>query len=90
MVNLASNEYIKVVKRQLVEGKFVDCVFKEVRGGSARVIGLAAKRARGMMARFICQERVTDIEGLRGFASAGYVYQPRTSSEAVLEFHRTS
>ncbi len=90
VVNLASNEYIKVVKRDALEARFVDCVFKEVRGGQAKVVGLAAKRARGMMARFICSERISKVEDLKSFDRAGYSFQARTSTEDVLEFHRAS
>lgn len=90
VVNLASNEYIKAVKRAELRGKFVDCVFKEVRGGTAKVVGLSAKRARGMMARFICQERLTRVEELQNFSAAGYQFQPGTSSNSVLEFHRAA
>ena len=90
VVNLASNEYIKSVKRDQLSAPFVDCVFKEVRGGQAKVMGLAAKRARGMMARFMCQERVTKIEQLKDFGAGGYEFQPKSSSASVLEFHRAS
>ena len=90
VVNLASNEYIKSVKRETLQGTFVDCIFKEVRGGTARVIGLSAKRARGMMARFICTERASSLDDLKAFSAAGYTYQPKHSSEHALEFHRTA
>jgi cytoplasmic iron level regulating protein YaaA (DUF328/UPF0246 family) len=90
VVNLASNEYIKSVKPEKLSARFVHCVFKEVRGGHAKVVGLSAKRARGMMARFICQRRVGDVEGLRGFDEAGYRFQAKHSTDQVLEFHRES
>jgi hypothetical protein len=88
VVNLASNEYIKSVKPEKLSGRFVHCVFKEVRGGHAKVVGLTAKRARGMMARFICQRRVKDLDGLRDFDEAGYRYRPEHSTDEALEFHR--
>jgi cytoplasmic iron level regulating protein YaaA (DUF328/UPF0246 family) len=90
VVNLASNEYIKAVKREDLRGTFVECSFKEVRGGTARVIGLSAKRARGMMARFICTERAKKLDDLKEFSASGYRYQPKHSSQHALEFHRVA
>lgn len=90
VINLASNEYIKAVKREGLRGTFVDCVFKEVKGGTPRVVGLNAKRARGMMARFICTERASKLDDLKQFSAAGYSFQPQHSSEHVLEFHRAA
>jgi len=90
VINLASNEYIKSVKREALAGTFVDCVFKEVRGTTAKVVGLSAKRARGMMARFICTERAEKLDHLKEFSAAGYRYQPKHSSEHSLEFHRAA
>ena len=90
VVNLASNEYIKVVKREQLKARFVDCVFKEVRGIVARVVGMSAKRARGMMARFICEHRIHRVEQLKEFDSAGYQFKPDASTDDVLEFHRAA
>lgn len=90
VINLASNEYIKAVKRDVLRGTFIDCIFKEVRGGTARVVGLSAKRARGMMARFICTERASKLDDLKQFSAAGYLYQPKHSSDTALEFHRSA
>jgi cytoplasmic iron level regulating protein YaaA (DUF328/UPF0246 family) len=88
VVNLASKEYIKSVKTERLMVPFVECVFKEVRGGQAKVVGFSAKRARGMMARFICQQRPKKVQGLQDFDEAGYRFQPKHSTETVLEFHR--
>jgi cytoplasmic iron level regulating protein YaaA (DUF328/UPF0246 family) len=90
VVNLASNEYIKSVKPEKLDARFVHCVFKEVRGGHAKVVGLSAKRARGMMARFICQHRAKHVSELRDFDEAGYRFRPQHSTDDVLEFHRDS
>lgn len=90
VINLASNEYIKAVKREALSGTFIDCIFKEVKGGTPRVVGLSAKRARGMMARFICTERASKLDDLKQFSAAGYRYQPKHSSEHALEFHRAA
>ena len=71
VVNLASNEYFESVQKERLDARLVTCVFKEVKAGKAKVISFSAKRARGMMARFICEERITRVEDLKGFSSAG-------------------
>ena len=90
VINLASNEYIKAVKRDTLRGTFIDCIFKEVKAGTPRVVGLSAKWARGMMARFICTERASKLDDLKQFSAAGYRYQPKHSSDHALEFHRAA
>jgi len=90
VINLASNEYIKAVRRDGLAGTFIDCIFKEVKGGTPRVVGLSAKRARGMMARFICTERASKLDDLKQFSAAGYRFQPKYSSDHALEFHRAA
>ena len=88
VVNLASNEYFESVQKERLDARLVTCVFKEVKAGKAKVISFSAKRARGMMARFICEERITRVEDLKGFSSAGYRYNAKASSDDSLVFHR--
>lgn len=90
LVNLASNEYFRAVRPDKLEGRLITPVFKEVKGGVARVIGLMAKRARGMMARHIIQNRLTRPEDLRDFTAGGYRFMPELSDETRLEFHRAA
>lgn len=54
----------------------------------AKVIGFSAKRARGMMARYMIQNRIEDPEDLKSFNMAGYQFQPLLSSETEYQFHR--
>jgi cytoplasmic iron level regulating protein YaaA (DUF328/UPF0246 family) len=90
VVNLASNEYFNSVKKSRLNSRLVTCVFKEVRNGEARVFSFNAKRARGMMARFICERRPRKVDDLREFTSEGYRYDASSSTDDVLEFHRKS
>jgi cytoplasmic iron level regulating protein YaaA (DUF328/UPF0246 family) len=90
VVNLASNEYFSSVRLEALKPRLVTCVFKEVRGGQAKVVSFSAKRARGMMARFICEHRLTKVDTLKDFDTSGYVFQPKVSDESTLEFHRKS
>lgn len=88
LVNLASNEYFKAVKPKLLEGQVVTPVFKEIKGGQAKVIGLFAKRARGAMARFIIKNRLDKPEGMKDFTDMGYRFQPAQSNEKEWLFTR--
>ncbi len=88
LVNLASNEYFKAVKRKKLAVQVITPVFKEVKSGIAKVIGFSAKRARGMMARYLIQNRIEDPEELKKFDMAGYKFQPLLSTENEYQFHR--
>lgn len=79
LVNCASVEYFKVVDPKTLSGRIVTPVFKEERGGVAKVISFHAKRARGMMARYIVENQVRSVEGITGFNDAGYIYRPALS-----------
>ena len=89
VVNLASNEYFKSTGKTL-KANVITPAFKEDRGGDLKMIGFFAKKARGMMARFIIKNRITRIEDLHGFDDEGYVFQPKLSDENQLLFTRKS
>lgn len=72
VLNLASQEYFAAVKGQLSGLRVVDVDFREPGPGGPRFISFNAKRARGMMARWMCEHHVTDIEAMKGFDSGGY------------------
>ncbi len=75
VVNCASNEYFKAVKPKQLTVPVITPVFKEVKDNQARVIGLFAKQARGMMARHIIVNRLTSSEDLKSFKAGGYKYR---------------
>ncbi len=79
LINLASNEYYKSIKPKLIEGRIITPQFKEKKNGSYRMIGLFAKRARGMMSRYIITNRLQDPEDLKGFRSDGYRFSKQQS-----------
>ena len=58
LINLASIEYFKAVDRKTLKPKVITAVFKEVKDGTAKVIGFSAKKARGMMARHMIKNRI--------------------------------
>ena len=88
LVNLASEEYFKSVDVQAFKGRIVQCVFEDEKAGKYKIISFFAKRARGLMARWAIEHRVTTVEALRQFNAQGYVYVPSASSEDRLVFRR--
>ena len=89
VVNLASNEYNKVLDHKYFGDRLITCHFKENKDGKLKTIGLFAKRARGMMARFMIQNRIESPEGLKDFSEDGYMFSPENSSETELTFIRS-
>ncbi|MBL1234484.1 MAG: peroxide stress protein YaaA [Rhodobiaceae bacterium] len=79
LVNCASVEYFKAVDPKALAGRIVTPVFKEERGGVAKIVSFHAKRARGMMARFIIDHKVSTAEGITAFNEDGYIYRPKLS-----------
>jgi cytoplasmic iron level regulating protein YaaA (DUF328/UPF0246 family) len=88
VVNLASEEYWGVVDTKKLKSPVVQCVFKEIKNGKAAVISFLAKKARGMMARYIVQHRVETPAGLKKFDSAGYAFDAKASDEKMYVFSR--
>ncbi|MCB9787954.1 MAG: peroxide stress protein YaaA [Deltaproteobacteria bacterium] len=90
VVNCASVEYWKAVRPGLLAARTVTPVFKEAKDGQAKVVGFVAKRSRGLMARWIIQNRLEDPEALKSFREEDYVYQPEESTDSELVFVRPS
>jgi uncharacterized protein len=88
LLNLASTEYFGAVNPKAVPGGVITPVFKELRGNKAQIISFFAKRARGLMVRYIIDERLDKPEGLKDFAIDGYRYDPALSKPATLIFTR--
>lgn len=79
LVNLASNEYFKSVKSSKLDGQIVTPVFKDCKNGQYKIISFYAKKARGMMARYIIQNRLSEVSQLEQFDLAGYRFNPAMS-----------
>ncbi len=88
LVNLASNEYFKAIKPEKLIAPVVTPVFKEYKNGHLRVISFYAKKARGMMARFVILNRITKLEDLKEFKVGGYKYEPSESTDDRFVFIR--
>ncbi len=80
LVNLASQEYFKAIDKKMFNGRIVTPVFKEYKDNKYKVVGIHAKKARGMMTRFIITKRIEKTEDLKHFSSDGYHYDDNLSS----------
>ena len=89
LVNLASNEYFKAVKPQLIESSIITPVFKDFKNGKYKIISFYAKKARGMMVNYAIKHKITRAEELKNFASAGYRYADEFSDEKQWVFIRS-
>jgi len=88
IVNLASNEYWSAIDQRRLKCPVVQPVFKEIRAGKAQVISFLAKKARGVMARAIIENRWEKPDDLKGFSTDGYRYDPRASDDVTWVFSR--
>ncbi|WP_117233724.1 peroxide stress protein YaaA [Vibrio maerlii] len=88
LINLASNEYFKAVKPKNVDGQIITPVFKDCKNGQYKVISFYAKKARGMMVRYIIENRVESVADLTKFDTAGYYFVEEESTATELVFKR--
>lgn len=89
ILNLASQEYAKVIKKDQLSVPMIEVKFKEIKDGKEpKMIGLYAKRARGMLARYVIDNQITDIEAVKSFDTAGYFFVNRSEQNNEIEFHR--
>ena len=88
LVNLASNEYFKSVRQRDVAARIVTPVFMDKKDDKYKIISFYAKKARGLMSRYIIQNRITDVENLKGFDIDGYQYNAALSEQDQLVFVR--
>jgi len=88
LVNCASQEYFGAVDTKALGLRVITPVFLEDRGGRAKMVSFFAKKARGAMARFVIDRRLSDPAGLRDFDTGGYAYDPDRSTEEAPVFVR--
>jgi uncharacterized protein len=88
LINLASDEYFKSVKVPQLKAPVVNCTFLDEKAGQYKVISFFAKRARGLMVRFVLDNALVQSQDLRGFSAAGYRYDAQQSTPAHLVFKR--
>jgi cytoplasmic iron level regulating protein YaaA (DUF328/UPF0246 family) len=88
LLNLASNEYFSAVQRKALNARVIDTEFKDLKNGQYKIISFYAKKARGLMARYVIKERLKNPEGLKDFNDQGYAYSSTLSSPNKLVFLR--
>lgn len=90
LVNLASNEYYKVIQPQSLAARIVTPIFKDEKNGQYKIISFYAKKARGLMARWAIDHRVEAVNALKNFDSDGYYFCADDSSDNEWVFKRES
>ena len=88
LINLASDEYYKSVKESQLEAQIVKPVFLDNKNGKYKVVSFYAKKARGLMCRFIIQNRLERVEQLKEFDLGGYWFDATSSAEKEFVFKR--
>ncbi len=88
LVNLASEEYSKVLNFKNVRSNIITPIFKEEKNGKYQTIAVFAKKARGLMTRFIIQNQLTNPQDLKAFDVAGYCFDANNSTEIEYVFIR--
>lgn len=88
LINLASVEYSKAVKLKNINTQIITPVFKELSGDSYKVIPVYAKKARGLMSRFIVDNKIVDPQEIKHFDVEGYHYSDTHSTEQEWVFTR--
>lgn len=88
LVNLASEEYFKAVYAKRLDVPAVQPVFEDWKGGRYKIISFYAKRARGLMSRYVITNRIDEVDALQGFDAEGYAFAADASDADTLVFRR--
>lgn len=80
LLNLASQEYFKAVNTKQLQARIITPEFRDYKNGQYKIISFYAKKARGLMARFVIQQRLTSAESLLAFDLDGYYYSAEHST----------
>jgi cytoplasmic iron level regulating protein YaaA (DUF328/UPF0246 family) len=88
LLNLASEEYFKVLQAKNLDCPVISPIFQDGKDGKYKIISFYAKRARGLMARYVVENRITDAADLKGFNLDGYKYVPSESKPEKPLFRR--
>ena len=88
LINLASAEYFKAVPKKILTNPMITPIFKEFKNGDYKIVMTYAKRARGLMVRYIIDNNINTIEELKGFDTEGYLFTESLSTESELVFTR--
>ena len=81
LVNLASNEYFSAFDKNKFDGRIITPIFKDLKNGKLKIISFYAKKARGLMVRYIVDNNVSDYDDLLGFNLGNYSYNASETTE---------
>ena len=88
LLNLASNEYSKSINMKSLNAQVITPVFKDWKNGQYKIISFFAKKARGMMSRFVLENKIKNQNDLKAFDRDGYIFNKSFSTENSLVFTR--
>lgn len=88
LVNLASKEYFDAIDVKKLKAKVITPEFKDYKDGDLRIVSFYAKKARGMMVRYIAESEAKSVDDLKGFDYDGYAFDANLSTESDLIFTR--
>ena len=88
IINLASNEYFKVLDKKQLKAEIITPIFKEVKAGKYKTVAIYAKRARGLMTRFIAENNISNPEYLKAFDYENYTFSEEMSKGNEMVFIR--
>lgn len=88
LINLASNEYFKAVNAKQLDARVITPVFKDAKNGQYKIISFYAKKARGLMSRYIIDNKITEPEAIKGFDVDGYYLSEAESTTDTWVFLR--
>lgn len=88
IINFASQEYLSVLQVKTISAPFIQCDFLENKNGKPQNIGIYAKKARGLMERYVIEHRITDAAQLKQFDYAGYKLDKKLSTDTRFVFVR--
>ena len=88
LINLASNEYFKVIKKKALNAEIITPRFEDEKNGQYKVISFYAKKARGLMVKYAADNKPTNAEQLKQFDLAGYYYVDELSDDKTWVFRR--
>lgn len=90
LVNLASNEYFSAIQTKLIQAPIITPIFQDEKAGKFKIISFYAKKARGLMVRYAAEHGITQVDSLKAFNLAGYVYAPDVSTATQWVFRRAA
>ncbi len=83
IVNLASNEYFSVIDQSLISNSIVNPQFKDFKNGKLKIISFYAKKARGLMTRFLIDNEINSLSDIESFNSSGYMFSQNETSNPL-------